>query len=164
MNEIDFSDFCPDQNFDTFNRASNSFLAEYRDADELPPQGEITAEIRKLRKHISKLSPHTKRALKIRESWQNLNDDQNSVRIARGGSAIDVLQEITQEDFKYPGRKDGLDKHELLQWAEVCFKAHGGEISANAGSAFVEYVDALASEAGKPFDAPKAVWRFFNEQ
>lgn len=163
MSDIDFRDYCPDENYDRFNRASNDFVREYREG--LLPQGIVKSEIDHLRKSLKGLSRQTRKILIRRECSMHKDNDREYMRIIRGGSAVALLEELAREDFEYSPRKDAKENIQLIQWAELCFKAHGGKIVASPKAAFVGYVSALVEESGKrkDFDAYQAIRKYLKD-
>jgi hypothetical protein len=82
---------------------------------------------------------------------------------ANGGSALEVLERISQAPFERPVRRDAASRADLIKLVIANFQAHGGELSTQQRSPVVDYLDAMAFLAGfVPFDAPNALKDFFD--
>ncbi len=170
MSDMPIEDFaaehCPDDKHDSFNRESTQTIDIYKAAIPPRPQGEINAEIRKLRKVIAGLSLDTIQELIAREGAVYKNADAEtysrfSTKISRGGAAVQILERLVATDLKRPVRGDGQARDEFIVNAIATYVIHGGEISSKFQSDFMAYLDALAESAGiGKIDAPKAL-RFF---
>lgn len=170
MNEFDYSDYCPNKDCDTFDNESNKTVDIYINSEALRPQAKINKEIRRLRKAIAALSPDTTQVLVAREARLVPDTNiqaylKNMGHLSGGGAAVFLLQRLVSADLNRSVRKDGQARREFIVNAIATFATHGGEVSGKLGSEFLDYLEALAQDAGiEPFDAPKALRVFLRGQ
>jgi len=170
MSDFDYSYYCPGGNCEAFEKESKQTVNIYANSEALRPQAEINKEIRRLRKAIAALSPDTTQVLVAREARLVPDTNiqaylKNMGQLSGGEAAVFLLQRLVSADLNRSVRKDGQARREFIVNAIATFVTHGGEVSGKLGSEFLDYLEALAQDAGiEPFDAPKALRVFLRGQ
>ena len=140
----------------------------YSDAPMIP-QRQVNKHLQKLHSVLKHLPKQVKEILETREislhpgtvSLPDVPDkdwDENTLRVIKGGSALDILLNISSENEALPTHVDAMRRHSLITHAMINFAMHGGEILAGAETPFAKYLFDLFMDAKiEEVDISKAI-------
>jgi hypothetical protein len=161
---VDYTEYAP-KNCDvkSFIDFTHGIIRNFKGKQKHRPPGAVEKNLNKLRSLLSNMKDDLRIELISREC-QDLKENQFEEFkniILNGGSALEKLEHLTKEPFKWGTRRDHMDQKILFNLAIANFKHCGGTLSSKLNSDLLHYLDAIAEAAEiDDFDASKAVQKY----